>query len=468
MVTSGQKVAHSIVVVTLAVSASLLSAIVPANWTLDGPGGAGAAWARSHHRSSGQTQQTSSTRHHSGSSSTRNRSHKVASAGEDTSSRHHGRHHGKHGHARESVAAKPKYAYPYDIFMMTPPEFDHTPLPEELCENVRSSFVQGTAENYPPNYLVRSGVARYHPLRGGLFKRREHVKYIVVHSTETGVPQDAPHVIEAWSSGGRRHPGAQYIIDRDGTIYETSDPDTATVHVNIFKTLPGINNDNSIGIEMCHTGRQDYPAAERESARLLVSYLQDRYHVLDENVITHRYAQQGDHTDPVNFDWEGFLAEKDQFRQQALAYKSSHDGEDILENDLPVASVYLEMHLKLRPQDVLNRPFVSPDLASGPAVNQMTGTGFGSTGTSSPVGDRPYASLEYTHADRQAQTSRRSSLPLRGEIELPPQTVNKLNSNSGPASATPTTAEEDMEMQDADNAVSKTTTNTHGTLQYTK
>ena len=92
---------------------------------------------------------------------------------------------------------------------------------------------------------------------------------------------------------GIRHPGAQYVVDRDGAIYQAVDPELATVHINIFKTLPGINNDNSIGIEMCHTGKQDYPEPQRRSVSKLVTYLQERYKVPDENIVTHRYAQQG-------------------------------------------------------------------------------------------------------------------------------------------------------------------------------
>jgi len=53
----------------------------------------------------------------------------------------------------------------------------------------------------------------------------------------------------------------------------------------------------------------------------LVAYLQDRYKVVDANIVTHRYAQQGDHTDPVNFDFEEFIATKDRFRNQAIAYR---------------------------------------------------------------------------------------------------------------------------------------------------
>jgi hypothetical protein len=207
---------------------------------------------------------------------------------------------------------------------MSPPEFDQTPFPAETANRIRIDFQKGLADRYKPNDLVRAGVVSYHPLHGGIFTRREEVKYIIVHSTETGPPVSATSVIDSWSSLGRRHAGAQYVVERDGHIYQSCEPDMATVHVNIFKTLPGINNDNSIGIEMNHTGRQTYPREQRESVKRLVSYLQDRYHVVNENVITHRYAQQGDHTDPVLFDFEEFLATKDDFHNHALAMKRDY------------------------------------------------------------------------------------------------------------------------------------------------
>lgn len=258
------------------------------------------------------------------------------------------RHHGRYRHAAHHAAPKPRYAYPLDFFSYKTSDYDHSPLDAETAAKVREAFRIGTADVYPPHFLVRAGTVYHYPLRGGIFKRRDTVKYIVVHSTETGVPQDAKHVIDAWSSGGRRHPGTQYIIDRDGTIFQPVHPDWGTVHVNIFKTLPGINNDNTIGIEMCHWGHITYPAEQRQACKMLVAYLQDRYHVLDENVITHRYAQQGDHTDPVAFDWEGFLAQKNQFRLAALPLKRPAAGEELPDFDFPTASVYMEIHGPLK------------------------------------------------------------------------------------------------------------------------
>lgn len=224
---------------------------------------------------------------------------------------------------------RPRYAYPLNFFLAHPPEFNRSVLSSDVSNKISRSFHQGYADSYAARSLVRAGLVSYHPLRGGIFWRREPVKYIIMHSTETGVPLSAERVIESWSSMGLRHAGAQYVVERDGTIFQAVDPDLGTVHINIFKTLPGINNDNSIGIEMNHTGRQDYPAAQREAVIKLVAYLQERYKVADENVITHRYAQQGDHTDPVNFDWDGFIAAKNSFRNRAIAYKVRKIRDDV-------------------------------------------------------------------------------------------------------------------------------------------
>lgn len=242
--------------------------------------------------------------------------------------------------------------------MMRAPEFDRTPLDDALSAKLKDAFTRGIADDVPPSKLVRAGVFHFYPLSGGIFRRREEVKYIVLHSTETGVPVPGKNVINGWNSMGRRHPGAQYVVDRDGTILQALDPELASVHVNIFKTLPGINNDNTIGIEMNHTGRQDYPAAQRQAVMRLLTYLQQRFRVTSENVITHRYAQQGDHTDPVNFDLESFLAQKEDFRGRAIALKRSvapvipPADEEMTEDDAPVASVYVQIHGPLPENEV--------------------------------------------------------------------------------------------------------------------
>ncbi|MBX9687689.1 MAG: peptidoglycan recognition protein family protein [Candidatus Obscuribacterales bacterium] len=232
--------------------------------------------------------------------------------------------------------------------MMKAPDFDRSPLDESASARIKELFSRGIADDISPEKMVRAGVFQHYPLSGGIFNRRESVKYIVLHSTETGIPVPAKNVVNGWNSMGRRHPGAQYVVDRDGTILQALDPDLASVHVNIFKTLPGINNDNTIGIEMNHTGMQNYPQAQRTAVIRLLTYLQQRFNVSSENVITHRYAQQGDHTDPVNFDLDNFLANKENFRTQALALKRSTQpapaSDEENEDDAPLASVYVQIH----------------------------------------------------------------------------------------------------------------------------
>ncbi|PWT97125.1 MAG: hypothetical protein C5B53_08515 [Candidatus Melainabacteria bacterium] len=281
--------------------------------------------------------------------------------------RHHMRHHGRgHELAHQS---KTRYAYPLGFFLANPPSFDQSGFPADLSASIRSAFAQGLADTYPPRALVKAGVVAYHPLRGGIFWRREQIKYVIVHSTEDARPLTAPGVIESWSSMGRRHPGAQYVIDREGNIYQALDPDLGSVHVNIFKTLPGINNDDSVGIEMVHMHSQEYPDPQVSSLIRLVTYLQGHYHVPDENVVTHRYAQQGDHTDPVNFQWDRFIADKGFLQQKAAGLKVA-----LLNNQavnwetaiLPLPEAFLELHrpIRLVPQAVAAPPLAASKLPS--------------------------------------------------------------------------------------------------------
>ena len=239
-----------------------------------------------------------------------------------TGHRRHSKHHlSSRGQRHKHLAAKPRYAYPMGFFLMEAPAFESSPLSADINNQIKKAFYSGYAGEFPTRSLVRAGIVNYYPMRGGIFFRREPIKYLIMHSTEPGIPVGARTVIDGWSHGGRRHAGAHYVIERDGTIFQAVDPDLATVHINIFKTLPGINNDNSVGVEMCHQGAQDYPPAQVEAAAHLAAYLQSHYHISDTNVITHRYAQQGDHTDPVNFAWDNFIAQKETIQYQGLNQK---------------------------------------------------------------------------------------------------------------------------------------------------
>jgi N-acetyl-anhydromuramyl-L-alanine amidase AmpD len=300
--------------------------------------------------------------------------------------------------------------------MVKPPDFEQTPLPSEAASQIATAFDQGTADSFTARALVRAGLVHYHPLHGGIFWRREAVKYIILHSTESGVPQSAPRVIESWGSMGIRHPGAQYVVDRDGSIYQAVDPDLATVHVNIFKTLPGINNDNSVGIEMCHSGRQDYPSAQRESVIRLITYLQERYKVADDNIVTHRYAQQGDHTDPVNFDFNAFLNEKNRFRNRAIAMRVHRINDEARQlpdyNDVSTASTLLQPHTQIKTPDGATTS-TSADSTSTSATASIN------TSTSSVSGTRA-TSEGRTTATTTTVTNKEGSPSLGLDFSTPP------------------------------------------------
>jgi hypothetical protein len=171
--------------------------------------------------------------------------------------------------------------------------------------------------------LVAAKVFVSEPLHGSIFKRHGAVKYIILHSTETGSPADARRVIQSWNNRGLRHPGAQFVVDRDGTICSTTNPDLATVHIDTSKTLAGYSNDNSVGIEIVRSGKQRYTSAQMDSVTYLVSYLQSHYGVPDSCVTTHHHVQPSDRSDPVGFDLAAFETAKAELGTSALAHSGS-------------------------------------------------------------------------------------------------------------------------------------------------
>src|SRR6185437_6032200 len=244
--------------------------------------------------------------------------------------RHGSRRHGRrlsligHHHHRSAVAlqATPHthYLYPSDFFMWSAPEFMQNNLPAALATAAKDSFAKGSASKFSPSQLVQAGIFEDDPLRGGIFRRREDVKFIILHSTETGRPADASRVIKSWNRG-MRHPGAQFVVDRDGGIHETVDPEFGTVHVDISRTTLGVNNDNSIGIEMVRSGDQQYTPEQLQSVTRLVVYLQQRFNVADDHIYGHHQVQPSNRLDPVGFNWGEFNIAKSDLRSQTVAMK---------------------------------------------------------------------------------------------------------------------------------------------------
>ena len=186
------------------------------------------------------------------------------------------------------------------------------------------AFEHGSLGQQPFATMVANRVFISTPLHGSVFKRKDTIKYIILHSTETASPADAKRVIQSWNNRGLRHPGAQFVVDRDGAIYATANPDLATVHINTKKTSAEYSNDNSVGIEIVRAGKQRYTQPQLNSVMYLVSYLQQHYQVPDQNVTTHHRVQASDRSDPVGFDLLAFSRTKSDFENQAIVWSGAH------------------------------------------------------------------------------------------------------------------------------------------------
>lgn len=197
------------------------------------------------------------------------------------------------------------------------PPMKTTPYSVPVRKRVNLAFQHGNAAKFSPESMVRSKVFVHYPLKGGIRKRTGNVRYLVLHSTETGRPADARTVVQSWNNIGKNHPCAQYLVDRDGTIIQTVDPKYATVHVNDRTSIGGVKNDNSIGIEIVRTGKQKYTPKQLKSLTALVNYIQDRYNIV--RVCGHGEIQPSDRSDPVAFNWAKFS------RQLALIKRTQED-----------------------------------------------------------------------------------------------------------------------------------------------
>ncbi len=197
-----------------------------------------------------------------------------------------------------------------------------TQLTQAQRNLIKEEFASGDAAKIDPDQLANAGVFSRYSLKGGIFKRRSDVRCIVIHSTETAREASAKNIVKSWNNAGRNHPGTQYIVDRDGTIYQTVHPSLGTFHVDSSKTLAGVNNDSSIGIEIVRTGSQQYTSSQLHSVPLLVHYLKDHYSV--KQIVGHGQIQPSDRSDPVGFDWTAFGSKLKELDASEIAIKKSN------------------------------------------------------------------------------------------------------------------------------------------------
>jgi hypothetical protein len=186
-------------------------------------------------------------------------------------------------------------------------------------QNLLNAFKRGTAGSAGFDELCKAKAFIQVPMRGGVYKREDDIRYIILHSTETASPADARRVIASWSNRGTRHPGAQFVVDRDGTICATTNPENATIHIDSSRVVGPYSNDNSIGIEIVRSGKQKYTQAQVDSLVQLVSYLQEHYEIPSNHIVTHHMVQPSNRTDPVDFSLAAFQASREQFVARAPA-----------------------------------------------------------------------------------------------------------------------------------------------------
>jgi N-acetyl-anhydromuramyl-L-alanine amidase AmpD len=84
----------------------------------------------------------------------------------------------------------------------------------------------------------------------------------------------------------------------------SADPKFATVHVNDRTAVRGVNNDNSIGIELVRSGKQKYTQKQLSSLVALTDYIEDRFNI--SRIYGHGEIQPSDRRDPVAFNWARF------------------------------------------------------------------------------------------------------------------------------------------------------------------
>lgn len=210
-------------------------------------------------------------------------------------------------------------------YLWNAPNGETSFLDDETKAMIDRQFHNGNSQNYSTPSLIQANVFAYCPLHGGIFKRHSTVKNIILHSTETAREADAQRVITSWNNKGLRHAGAQFVVDRNGIIYCTADPEYGTTHVDNRRTRHGVNNDNSIGIEIVRTGTQEYSSPQMNSVVCLVRYLQNRFAVADNHVLGHGQVQPSDRSDPVNFNWQAFAADKQALSGTAYAPISTNE-----------------------------------------------------------------------------------------------------------------------------------------------
>ncbi len=127
-----------------------------------------------------------------------------------------------------------------------------------------------------------------------------NIRYIVIH--DTGNYSDSASGNANYFNGGNRGASAHFFVD-EKSIYQVVEENMGAWHVGDGGNRNGINNHNSIGIEMCKTNGDVVPLTVQNTLEL-VKYLMNKYGIDLNHVVTHNMASGK--TCPATFSANGW------------------------------------------------------------------------------------------------------------------------------------------------------------------
>lgn len=145
-----------------------------------------------------------------------------------------------------------------------------------------------------------------------------NIQYIVIHGT--GNKTDSDEGNANYFCGGNRQSSAHYFVDDDSITQLVKDLDGAW-HCGDGGNAYGINNRNSLGVEMCCTNYVYTETTQKNTIELVVM-LMKKYNVPIERVVRHYDASRKNCPSGFNLDgkWTGWVAFKNKLAM-ALAPK---------------------------------------------------------------------------------------------------------------------------------------------------
>lgn len=95
--------------------------------------------------------------------------------------------------------------------------------------------------------------------------------FIVHHAGMRGTPEDVVNVLN------RRRLGVQYVMDREGKVFQTLPPGARGAHIRPAENGSGLNNSNALGMEVIAKDDRDVTPAQVAAAKQFIAQLQKQY-----------------------------------------------------------------------------------------------------------------------------------------------------------------------------------------------